>query len=281
MSMTAKSSVDSVRMNMIAEMLIPLPEKKEQMTIASTMRNIIELIETLDKTIEKKKNIKEGAMQELLTGRKRLVGFKEKWKETTPEEIGIFTKGKGIKKTELADIGLSCIRYGEIYTKYDIFVEKTQSHIPLDVAEKSQHIKNGDLLFTGSGETSEEIGKCIVYLGEEPCYAGGDTIIFSVNGNDPLFLAFLLNFDYVQKQKSSMAQGDMVVHIYSSALKKLKIKIPEISEQLEIGKILSDMDLEIKELETKRDKYIMIKNGMMQKLLTGEIRLIWLQTNLR
>jgi type I restriction enzyme, S subunit len=274
MSMTAKSSVDSVRMNMIAKMLIPLPEKQEQMRIASTMRDIIELIEKLETTIEKKKNIKEGSMQELLTGKRRLTGFTEEWKETTLGKIGIFTKGKGIKKTDIADTGFSCIRYAEIYTKYDVFVKETQSHISLDITKESQQIKTGNIIFTGSGETANEIGKCVVYLGTKQCFAGGDTIIFSSNRDDSLFLTFLLNFDYVQKQKISMAQGDMVVHIYSSSLKKLKIKIPQIPEQTAIAKILSDMDSEIKELESKRDKYIMIKNGMMQKLFTGEIRLV-------
>jgi type I restriction enzyme, S subunit len=250
------------------------PTKEEQSEIGKILSKTDDLIEQLDYLITKKKNVKQGAMEELLTGKKRLEGFNETWKEITLDKIGVFTKGKGIKKTEIVDSGLSCIRYGEIYTKYNIIAEEIHSHIPLDIAKKSQQIRNGNLLFSGSGETPDEIGKCIVYLGEDPCYAGGDTIIFSVNGNDPLFLAFLLNFDYVQKQKSSMAQGDMVVHIYSSALKKLKIKIPEISEQSEIAKILSEINSEIKELETKRDKYIMIKNGMMQKLLTGEIRLV-------
>ncbi len=218
MSLTAKSTVDSIRMEMIAEMLIPLPEKQEQLRIASTMRDIIELIEKLETTIEKKKNIKEGSMQELLTGKRRLTGFTEEWKETTLGKIGIFTKGKGIKKTDITDTGFSCIRYAEIYTKYDVFVKETQSHISLDITKESQQIKTGNIIFTGSGETANEIGKCVVYLGTKQCFAGGDTIIFSSNRDDSLFLTFLLNFDYVQKQKSSMAQGDMVVHIYSSSL---------------------------------------------------------------
>ena len=251
-----------------------VPSYSIQEKITKILTDTSQIIEQLEYFITKKKNIKQGVMQELLTGKRRLAGFNDKWKETTLNEIGVFTKGKGIKKTEISDMGLQCIRYGEIYSKYDTSVEETLSNIPIEIAKKSQQIKNGDLLFTGSGETPDEIGKCIVYLGKKLCYAGGDIIIFSVNGNNPLFLAFLLNFDYVQKQKTSMAQGDMVVHIYSSSLKKLKIKIPQIPEQIAISKILFDIDSEIQELETKRDKYIMLKNGMMQKLLTGEIRLV-------
>jgi len=249
------------------------PNNNEQIAIGESLSDIDKIIKKIEKIITKKKNIKQGTMQELLTGKRRLAGFEEEWKERTLKEIGVFTKGKGIKKTEVVDYGLQCIRYGEIYTKYDIFVEKTQSHIPLDVAKKSQQIKNGNILFTGSGETPEEIGKCIVYLGKNQCYAGGDTIIFSSHRDDPLFLVFLLNFDYIQKQKSCMAQGDMVVHIYSSSLKKLKFQIPDVPEQIAIAEILSEMNSEIKELDDKRKKYIMIKDGMMQKLLTGEIRL--------
>jgi len=252
--------------------LVPI-NPKEQLEIAEALSNIEEFIDHLELLIEKKKNIKQGAIQELLTGKRRLEGFNGKWKETSLEKIGTFAKGRGIKKTDVLDTGLPCIRYGEIYTKYNVYVKEPLSHISVDVARQSQQIKNGDLLFTGSGETAEEIGKCIVYLGDENCYAGGDIIIFSPIGNEALFLAFLLNSDSVNKQKSSMAQGDMIVHIYSSALKKIKISIPEFPEQSAITKILSDMDSEIKELEKNRDKYIMIKNGMMQKLLTGEIRL--------
>jgi type I restriction enzyme, S subunit len=265
----------SITLNDLFKFLIPQPKsKEEQNMIAQILSNADELIKQLDYLITKKKNIKQGTMQELLTGEKRLEGFNEKWKETTLGKIGIFTKGKGIKKTDIADTGFSCIRYAEIYTKYDVFVKETQSHISLDITKESQQIKTGNIIFTGSGETANEIGKCVVYLGTKQCFAGGDTIIFSSNRDDSLFLTFLLNFDYVQKQKSSMAQGDMVVHIYSSSLKKLKIKIPQIPEQTAIAKILSDMDSEIHELESKRGKYIMIKNGMMQKLLTGEIRLV-------
>ncbi len=72
-------------------------------------------------------------MQELLTGKRRLSGFKQKWKETTLDKIGVFTKGKAIKKTDIVETGLSCIRYGEIYTKYDIIVEEAESHVSLDV----------------------------------------------------------------------------------------------------------------------------------------------------
>lgn len=248
--------------------------KDEQSTIAKNLSDISELIQHLDYLITKKKNIMQGTMQKLLTGKIRLKGFKEKWSESTLEQNGVFTKGKGIKKTEVADHGLSCIRYGEIYTKYNVIVNETISRIPLEITKKSQKVKEGDLLFTGSGETADEIGKCIVYQGKKPCYAGGDILIFSGNKNDPLFFAFLLNSENIQKQKSSMAQGDMVVHIYASSLKKLKIKIPDIPEQQKISKTLFDMRLEIQELESKRDKYIMIKNGMMQKLLTGEIRLV-------
>jgi type I restriction enzyme, S subunit len=263
-----------VHKNDLEPLEISIPEdKQEQIIIAESLSEIDAIIDKIGKIIIKKKNIQQGAIQELITGKRRISGFNKKWKEITLEEVGSFTKGKGIKKTDVVDVGLPCIRYGEIYTKYDLFVDKTQSYIQSDIAKKSQQIKSGDLLFTGSGETSEEIGKCVTYQGKNPCYAGGDTIIFRTPENNPLFLTFLLNSDYVQKQKSTMAQGDMVVHIYSSSLKKLKIKIPDTPEQLEISKILFDLHMEIKKLETEKDKYINIKNGMMQKLLTGEIRL--------
>jgi len=252
-NIASNSAQKNINLETLNSLTIFFPNQlHEQQKIAMVLTDINKLIEHLQNQISKKNNIKQATMQELLTGKRRLAGFEEEWKERTLKEIGVFTKGKGIKKTEVVDYGLPCIRYGEIYTKYDVNVNETQSHIPSDVAKKSQQIKNGELLFTGSGETPDEIGKCIVYQGKNPCYAGGDIIIFSINENDPLFLAFLLNSDYVQKQKSCMAQGDMVVHIYSSSLAKLKIKIPDIPEQQEIAKILSDINSEIQELESRK-----------------------------
>jgi len=259
----------------IGNLPIFVPPLGEQQKIATLLSDIDLKIQKQQEYKSKLETLKKGLMQELLTGKRRLEGFSEDWENTELGELGYFSKGKGIKKDEISDSGFSCIRYGEIYTKYDTYVTQPISHISKNIVKSSYKIKTGDILFAGSGEDEFDIGKCIVYLGNDECYAGGDIIVFTPFNDNPLFLSYLLNSKNIKKQMTSMAQGDMVVHIYSSHLKSIFLQIPSSNEeQSEIAKILSDMDCEIEALEKQRDKYINLKQGMMQKLLTGEIRLV-------
>ncbi len=103
------------------------------------------------------------------------------WNFLPLSKLGTFSKGKGILKDQVINSGFPCIRYGEIYTKHDFIVRKFNSFISEEVAKESNKIKNGDILFAGSGETTEEIGKAVAYIGNEIAYAGGDIIILSTN----------------------------------------------------------------------------------------------------
>ena len=206
-------------------------------------------------------------MQELLKP-------KEGWVEKKLGEIGIFKKEKGIKKDEVSTEGYPCIRYGELYTHHDEYIKLFNSFINEQTAKASQRINKGDILFAGSGETKEEIGKCAALVDELIAYAGGDVIILTPIDCDSMFLGFLLNHSTVAKQKAQKAQGDAVVHIYPSSLSEISIHLPPKSEQARIATILSDMDAEISSLETKLAKYKQVKQGMMQNLLTGKIRLV-------
>jgi len=289
MSMTAKSSVDSVRKEMIAGMKIPLPPPAEQRTIAEALSDVDELIEALDKLIAKKRAIKQAAMQQLLTGKTRLPGFQTKlgYKRTVvgviPEDWGIkrlgsmgkFLKGKGISRAQAQSGPFPCVRYGEIYTVHNDYIKEFHSWISEEVAATATPLQKGDILFTGSGETKEEIGKSVTFLHELEAYAGGDIIILRPGplGVDSLFLGYVLNSEPVRQQKASKGQGDAVVHITANALADIMVALPEIKEQTAIAAVLFDMDAEIEALERRRDKVKQIKQGMMQELLTGRIRL--------
>ena len=289
-SMTAKSSVDSVRREMIADMPIAFPPIKEQQRIANALSDVDTLIANLEKLIAKKKNIKQGAMQQLLTGKKRLPGFapaKPTYKQTELgkiptdwevkhlKKIGVFSKGAGISRDESNSGNIPAVRYGEIYTKHNDYIKKFYSHISQDVADKSVKMQKGDLLFSASGETKEDIGKTIAFVDDFDAYAGGDIIIFTPTETiDSIYMGYLLNFPSIAKQKAMKAQGDAVVHITTDSLKKLAVCLPSPQEQTAIANVLSDMDTEIATLETKLAKYRKLKTGMMQQLLTGKIRLV-------
>lgn len=274
-SMTAKSSVDSVRREMIADMVIPVPPIKEQRAIATALSDVDGLLVGLDALIAKKKALKQGAMQQLLTGKQRLPGFKGEWVVRRLGELGCFAKGKGIRKDEVRPHGIPCIRYGEIYTHHTDVIRRYVSFIPRGVANESHRLRTGDLLFAGSGETAEEIGKCVAYLGSEEVYAGGDIVVFSPEGQDSTFFGYLMNHRTVVSQKARMGQGDAVVHISASNLAKLEVRIPTtVEEQTAIAEVLSDMDAELAALEARRAKTALLKQGMMQELLTGRTRLV-------
>jgi type I restriction enzyme, S subunit len=163
----------------------------------------------------------------------------EGWEVKTLGELGTFSKGAGITKDQLVDKGLPCIRYGEIYTTHDYLVKEFHSFIPESVARESKRIFKNDILFAGSGETLEEIGKSVTYTGEEQAYAGGDIIIFSPNeGTDSVFLSYFLTTDFANRQKRKLGQGHSVVHIYPYMLKELKVLSPPLKEQKRIREIL-------------------------------------------
>lgn len=265
----------SLNQGILGNVVIPLPPTKtEQEAIAEALSDADALIESLDQLIAKKRQIKQGAMQELLTGKRRLPGFGGEWVTKDMGDLGAFLKGSGVRKDEALSGELPCIRYGEIYTKHSDWIRDFQSWISTAVAATATRIHHGDVLFAVSGETKEEIGKCVAYVGQHEAYAGGDILILRTKIANPLFLGYYLNTEPVRQQKSSRGQGDAVVHIGANSLAAIKVALPSMEEQAAIATILSDMDTELAALESRLTKARHIKQGMMQELLTGRIRLL-------
>ncbi len=198
----------------------------------------------------------------------------EDWEPVPMKALGTFSKGQGIRKDEAASGDIPCIRYGEIYTHHNDIIRSFNSRISAEVARTSRRLKKGDLLFAGSGETKEEIGKCVAFVGDEEAYAGGDIVILSPNKGDPVFLGYLFNAPVVVRQKASKGQGDAVVHISATALSTIIIPLPSTkAEQEAIAEALSDADVLIESLEQLLAKKRYLKQGAMQQLLTGKKRL--------
>lgn len=251
-----------------ASLLIPLPPTKaEQEAIAAALSDADALIESLEQLIAKKRHLKQGAMQELITP-------KTGWMSAKLGSLGTFLKGNGVRKDECQSGDIPCIRYGEIYTKHTDYIRVFYSWISPAVAATARRLKSGDVLFAGSGETKEEIGKCVAFLDDAEAYAGGDIVILRPEKSCSMFLGYYLNTVPINRQKASKGQGDAVVHIGAAALADIELNIPPIEEQTAIAAILSDMDAEIAALEAKLAKARQIKQGMMQELLTGKTRLI-------
>lgn len=198
----------------------------------------------------------------------------EDWEVYDIYKMGIFSKGAGISRNESMTGNIPAIRYGEIYTHHNNVVRNFNSWISTSVAAKSTKIKCNDLLFAASGETKEEIGKCVAYIYNHDAYAGGDIIILTPkNHYNSIFLGYLMNSQIICKQKTSKGQGDAVVHITANSLSKIKCPIPDIEEQNKIASALTSIDNLLLSLDKLIEKKRLIKQGAMQELLTGKKRL--------
>ncbi|MGE4348088.1 MAG: restriction endonuclease subunit S [Flavobacteriaceae bacterium] len=173
----------------------------------------------------------------------KLMPTKYDWLGSIPEHwiirrlgtIGSFSKGANISRAELVESGIPAILYGDIYTKYDIEAKNIINRIEEETAANSIKINKEDLLFTGSGETKEDIGKCVAFNGDDEVYVGGDVIIFKQNEFDSHFISYSQNSSFAKYQKAVSSKGDIIVHTYGSKLRDIIMPYPPtIEEQKQI-----------------------------------------------
>jgi type I restriction enzyme S subunit len=267
------TTMASLNQKMLAGVTVPWAPRTEQQAIATALSDVDALLTQLDRLIAKKRDIKQAAMRQLLTGKTRLPGFDGEWKAKRLGDLGEFLKGSGVTRDQSNSGDLPCIRYGEIYTSHNDVVRAFQSFISHSVAATALRLRKSDILFAGSGETKEEIGKCVAFVDDFEAYAGGDIVVLRPRSADAVFIGYALNAPAVAKQKASRGQGDAVVHISAAALADIEVALPEVAEQTAIATLLSDLDAELTALEARRDKTHALKQGMMQELLTGRTRL--------
>jgi type I restriction enzyme S subunit len=155
----------------------------------------------------------------------------ESWIWARLGSLGVFVRGGGIKRSETRTAGVPCIRYGEIYTTYNIAITSTVSFVDGVLADKSKPVSYGDLLFTLTGENKEEIGKTIAYMGSNRTVIGGDLAIFTSHHQNPMFLSYLMNSPCAIQQKALLGTGDIIVHISCDKLASVLVPIPPLGEQ--------------------------------------------------
>lgn len=184
------------------------------------------------------------------------------------KDIGSFDKGRGLPGDKMCDSGVPCVGYGDIYMKYNNFhFEKAENFVDEETASESLPIKKGTLLFTGTGETAEEIGKCVCYNGDKTIYAGGDIITFKTNEVNPLFLAYQQYQSYSLAKKASFGQGHSVVHIHADNLEKLNVAYPKsTAEQEKIAEILMKWDKAIELYNQQIEKLTLLKSSCIKKM---------------
>nr|WP_052568496.1 restriction endonuclease subunit S [Ktedonobacter racemifer] len=263
-------------------LFIPIPPLPEQRAIAAALSDVDALIASLDKLIAKKRDIKQAAMQQLLTGKTRLPGFSGEWKTRSLEDIFQFLSTANNSRNDLSGNGdIKYIHYGDIHTKWRSFLDCSSSEIPLISKEKVKNVpflEEGDLVMADASEDYDGVGISIeiknvtghrVVAGLHTFLLRGDKTVLADGFKG--YLQYIPDFNNALKKA---ATGISVYGISKNSIKNISILLPEIPEQQAIANTLSDMDAEIAALEQRREKTRALKQGMMQELLTGKTRLL-------
>nr|WP_318707138.1 restriction endonuclease subunit S [uncultured Treponema sp.] len=280
-------AIPTLSQKQIASFKLPLPPTlAEQQKIAKALSDVDNVITTLEKLITKKKNLKQGTMQQLLTGKKRLPGFakSDKFKQTEigeiPEDWEVKTFGnfativRGGSPRPIQDYltnnsdGINWIKIGDVNSE-DKYIVKTEEKIIPAGKSRSREVHIGDFILSNS----MSFGRPYI-LKINGCIHDGWLAIQNYQETfDSDFLYYLLGSDKIFEQYISMAAGSSVQNLNKQKVSKLKVPIPSKPEQTAIANVLSSMDKEIEALAAKLGKYRDLKTGMMQQLLTGKIRL--------
>lgn len=227
-------------------------DKLEQSRIATVLSSIDDLISTTKKLIEKKRSIKEGAIQELLSGKRRLPEFKGKWVETNVVSVtGKISRGQMLSSDDFCFGNIPVMAGGKQYIGF----------------HNRANQKGRCITISGSGSAG------FVYLHNVPIFATDCSVIAESNSFSLDFMYYLLS----SKQDSlyKMQTGGAQPHVYPRDIESLEVLVPSTKEeQQSIASVLTSMDSEIQSLEVRLTKYQCLKQGMMQQLLTGKIRLV-------
>jgi type I restriction enzyme S subunit len=272
-------SKPGLKLKDLEEFVVVLPPTlAEQQAIAGALSDADAWIESLEQLIAKKRQIKQGAMQELLTGKRRLPGFSGKWETKRLEEIGSTYSGlTGKTKSDFGNGDAHYVTFMNVMSNVVIDCA-TFERVNVVASESQNLVRKNDILFNGSSETPEEVAMCAfveadvsnVYLNSF-CFGFRFHEDLSIHGR---FLAYYLRSNVGREMMKSLAQGSTRYNLSKTALLKAVLALPSPAEQAAIATVLSDMDTEIESLESKLAKAREIKQGMMQELLTGKIRLI-------
>lgn len=283
------SGVPSLNKNTLEKIKISVPPLPEQTAISSALSDMDALIAQTEKLIEKKKAIKQGVMQELLTGKKRLKGFENSkgYKQTEvgliPEDWEVLSLNEIILSTQLG----GNYQNSEFENSYPLMKmgNLDRGRIKLDKVQYIQNAKPkaidrlnyGDLLFN-TRNTLELVGKIAVWRGElNEAYFNSNLMRIKFNDNigSTFWANLIFNTPFFIEQLKSIAIGTTsVAAIYTRDLFKLLVPLPTPAEQIAIALSISDIEKEIELYKKKLNKLKIQKQGMMQALLTGKIRLV-------
>lgn len=245
-------------------MPIPIPPLAEQEKIAEILSLWDKAIEQTKELIAYKEKQKKGLMQNLLTGKKRLHGFNDKWKTVKLGEVFDIQMCRRIYKDQTNSIGgIPFYKIGTMGKIADAFIDEQLFNT---YKNKYNYPLNGETLITCSGT----IGKCYQYNGEKAYYQDSNIVWLRTKNKYKINLNYI--FIVVSNIKWNSVEKTTITRLYTPTLKKAEIFLPPLDEQKAIADILCKADEEIELLNKQLDLYTEQKKGLMQNLLTGKVR---------
>lgn len=275
----AGSGVQNLNKTVVKKVVVHLPSIPEQITIARALTDMEQHIANLTELIEKKKAIRDGALEDLVSGRTRLAGFGDAWITVPFSEYFTLLKNNTYARDLLSEHGtIGNIHYGDILVKFgNVVTDKDEIPRLKDRVPFSEKwlLQKNDILIADTAE-DDTVGKAI-QIGpiSFPAVGGLHTIVCRPNWETaPGFLGYYINSKVFHDQLLPHITGIKVSSISKKAIRTTEVQIPsDIKEQKAIADVLAAMDDEIKNLDSERDKMFQIREGAMDDLLTGRVRL--------
>ena len=274
-SLVSTTALPSLNGKQLSEIRLLIPPLPEQRAIATALSEVDALLGALDRLIAKKRDLKQAAMQQLLTGQTRLPGFHGEWEVKTLGEILTRLANGAVYKASNSS-GLPITR---IETIADGTIDYSRTGAVEVTAElESYKMLSGDILFSHINSL-DHIGKVAQFQGKRELYHGMNLLLLRTGKlADRRFIYFWFTSVPARKIARNMArQAVSQASINTTELKKLEILLPPLSEQTAIAGVLSEMDAELAVLAVlaqRQAKTRALKQGMMQELLTGRTRLL-------
>ena len=269
------ATINSINNSNLLNFKIPLPPLDEQEKIAEILSTWDEAINLTINLIESKKQLKKALMQNLLTANIRFPQFKDEWEETKLGNIGVFKTSSVDKIIQKDECIVNLVNYMDVYRNTHINSNLKLSQTSASNREiENLSLAKGDVLFTPSSETPDDIGHSAVILSDMPNTLFSYHLVrFRLNiKNDIVFLGYVFNQDKILKQFARLSQGITRYTLSISDFQNVFINFPNLKEQQKIAEVLTACDDEINLLNLKLENLKKQKQGLMQKLLKGEMR---------
>ncbi len=260
--------VPSLTQAVLNKVQLPVPPLEVQREIVRILDNFTSLKAELQTKLQAELQARKKQYEYY---RDELLKPQEKIPMVTLKEIATsIYRGAGIKRDQITEEGIPCVRYGEIYTTYNTWFDECVSHTKEEYVSSPKYFEHGDILFAITGESVEDIAKSIAYVGHDKCLAGGDIVVMKHQQN-PRYLAHVLNTTMIKEQKSKGKVKSKVVHSNVPSIEQIKIPLPSLEVQKRYADVLDNFeqicnDLNIglpAEIEARQKQYEYYRDALL------------------